>query len=240
MHTPRHFRADLPEREGRLVRENPFGLIISAAGAAGMPGAPVAVAPVATHVPMLRRPGPDGPPADAEPLLGRTVIGHLARTNPQSETLRTTGYALAVFLGPEGYVSPTLYDPSKPQAPTWNYAAVHLSGPVRVVGDRDEALAIMRATIDATETYAGTGWDPTSSLDYIDKLLAGVTAFEITVEDVRSTFKLSQNKPAETQRRVHASFAASEHGRDRELAALMAEVIGLEPAADVERAEQAG
>ncbi|TDC46874.1 FMN-binding negative transcriptional regulator [Jiangella ureilytica] len=235
MHTPRHFRADLPEREGRLVRENPFGLVVSAAGAA-LPGAPVA-----THVPMLRRPGPAGPPADGEPLLGGTVIGHLSRANPQSEALRTTGFALAVFLGPEGYVSPTLYDPSKPQAPTWNYAAVHLSGPVRVVDDRDEALAIMRATIDATETYAGTGWDPTSSLGYIDKLLAGVTAFEITVDDVRSTFKLSQNKPAETQRRVHASFAASRRGRDRELAALMADVLGLAPADDgVEQAERSG
>ncbi|MBB5788267.1 FMN-binding negative transcriptional regulator [Jiangella mangrovi] len=219
MHTPRHYRADLPEREGRLVRENPFGLVICGVGASA--------APVATHVLMLRRPGADGPPVDDEPLLGATVIGHLARTNPQGAALRAAGYALAVFLGPDGYVSPTLYDPSQPQAPTWNYAAVHLSGPVRVVDDRDEALAIMRASIDATESNAGTGWDPTSSLDYIEKLLAGITPFEITVEDVRSTFKLSQNKTPETQRRVHDSFAASPSGRDRELAALMADVLRL-------------
>lgn len=224
MHTPRHYRADGPEREARLVRENPFGLIICAAEA----GSGIFAAPEATHVPMLRRPGPDGPPVDGQPLLGGTIVGHLARTNPQSEALRAAGSALAVFLGPDGYVSPTWYEPSHPQAPTWNYAAVHLSGPVRVIDDRDEALTIMRATIDTTEAYAGTGWDPTSSLDYIDKLLAGVTAFEITVEEVRSAFKLSQNKTAETQHRVHTEFAASPHGRDRELADLMADVLSLD------------
>ncbi|WP_158564387.1 FMN-binding negative transcriptional regulator [Jiangella anatolica] len=227
MHTPRHFRADSPDREGRLIRENPFGLIIcgdAGSSADAVPGA----APVATHVPMLRRPDPDGrPPADGEPLLGGVVLGHLARVNPQAAALRTAGSALAVFLGPDAYVSPTWYDGDRPNVPTWNYAAVHLSGPIRVVDDRDEALAIIMASIDATEAYAGTGWDPTPSLDYVDKLLAGIVAFELTVTDVRSTFKLSQNKPVETQRRVAGRLAASAHGRDRELAALMTDVLRL-------------
>ncbi|RIQ23290.1 FMN-binding negative transcriptional regulator [Jiangella rhizosphaerae] len=219
MHTPRHFRADSPDREGRLVRENPFGLIVCGGARE---------APVATHVPMLRGPGPDGsPPADGEPLQGGTIVGHLAKVNPQSAALRTAGSALAVFLGPDGYVSPTWYDGDRPNVPTWNYAAVHVSGPVRVVDDRDEALAIIMASIAATEAYAGTGWDPTPSLDYVDQLLAGIVAFELTAEDVRSTFKLSQNKPVGTQRRVQASLAAGTHGRDREVAALMADVLGL-------------
>ncbi|WP_116947136.1 FMN-binding negative transcriptional regulator [Jiangella endophytica] len=222
MHTPRHFRADSPDREGRLVRENPFGLIIC--GDAGATPA----APVATHVPMLRRPGPDGrPPADGEPLLGGAIVGHLAKVNPQSAALRTAGSALAVFLGPDGYVSPTWYDGGRPSVPTWNYAAVHVSGPLRVVDDRDEALAIIRASIDATEAYAGTGWDPAPSLAYVDQLLAGIVAFELTADDVRSTFKLSQNKPVETQRRVQTTLAVSTHGRDREVAALMADVLRL-------------
>ncbi|TDD72039.1 FMN-binding negative transcriptional regulator [Jiangella aurantiaca] len=219
MHTPRHFRADSPDREGRLVRENPFGLIIC--GDAG-------AAPIATHVPMLRRPGPDGrAPADGEPLPGTAIVGHLAKVNPQSAALRTAGSALAVFLGPDGYVSPTWYDGDRPNVPTWNYAAVHVSGPVRVVDDPDEALAIILASVDATEAYAGTGWDPTPSLGYVDRLLAGIVAFELTAADVRSTFKLSQNKPVDTQSRVQATLAASTHGRDREVAALMADVLDL-------------
>ncbi len=222
MHTPRHFRADSPDREGRLVRENPFGLIVCG-GAGARAGAPVA-----THVPMLRRPGTDGrPPADGEPLLGGAIVGHLAKVNPQSAALREAGEALAVFLGPDGYVSPTWYDGDRPGVPTWNYAAVHVSGPLRVVDDPDEALAIIRAGIDATEAYAGTDWDPAPSLGYVDKLLAGIVAFELTAADVRSTFKLSQNKPAGTQRRVAASLATSAHGRDREVAALMTDVLRL-------------
>lgn len=227
MHTPRHFRADSPDREGRLVRENPFGLIICAD--AGSPTADAAAAPVATHVPMLRKRGDDGrPPADGEPLLGSAIIGHLAKVNPQSAALREAGSALAVFLGPDGYVSPTWYDGDRPNVPTWNYAAVHVSGPLRVVDDQDEALAIIMASIDATEAYSGTGWDPTPSLGYVDQLLGGIVAFELIAEDVRSTFKLSQNKPVETQRRVQATLAASTHGRDRETAALMADVLHLD------------
>lgn len=236
MHTPRHFRADSPDREGRLVRENPFGLIIcgdgDGPGDGDGSGGRTGGAPVATHVPMLRRPAADGrPPADGEPLLGGAIVGHLARVNPQSAALRTAGSALAVFLGPDGYVSPTWYDGDRPNVPTWNYAAVHVSGPVRVVDEPDEALAIIRATIDATEAYSGTGWDPTSSQAYVERLLAGIVAFELVAEDVRSTFKLSQNKPAGTQRRVQASLAASTHGRDREVAALMGDVLGLGDAA---------
>ncbi|SDS07584.1 FMN-binding negative transcriptional regulator [Jiangella sp. DSM 45060] len=228
MHTPRHFRADSPDREGRLVRENPFGLIICGSGVAADAAAGAVAPPVATHVPMLRKPGPNGrPPADGEPLLGGAIVGHLAKVNPQAAALRTAGSALAVFLGPDGYVSPTWYDGDRPNVPTWNYAAVHVSGPLRVVDDRDEALAIIMASIDATEAYAGTGWDPTPSLDYVDQLLAGIVAFELTAADVRSTFKLSQNKPVETQRRVAATLATSTHGRDREVAALMTDVLRL-------------
>ncbi|WP_162606149.1 FMN-binding negative transcriptional regulator [Jiangella asiatica] len=228
MHTPRHFRTDDPAREARLIRENPFGLIVSAgAGGAGSDDGPAGgIAPVATHVPMLRRPGPGGPPADDEPLPGTMIIGHLARINPQWKALRPGQPVLAVFLGPDGYVSPTVYG-SSPSVPTWNYAAVHVTGTVRLVDDRDEAWAIIQASVDATEAYAGTDWDRTPSVQYIGKLLAAIVAFEITVTEVRSTFKLSQNKPAETQRRVHASFARSRHGRDRELAALMADMLDL-------------
>ncbi|WP_051426407.1 FMN-binding negative transcriptional regulator [Jiangella gansuensis] len=222
MQTPRHFRADSPAREARLIRENPFGLIVSA----GTPGENAAAAPVATHVPMLRRPGPGGPPADDEPLAGGSIIGHLARANPQWKTLLPGQPVLAVFLGPDGYVSPTVYDAAA-NVPTWNYAAVHVTGTIRLIDDRDEALAVILASIDATEAYAGTGWDRGESMGYVEQLLGGIVAFEITVTDVRSTFKLSQNKPAETQQRVRAAFAASDHGRDREVAALMADVLDL-------------
>ncbi|NEE01730.1 FMN-binding negative transcriptional regulator [Phytoactinopolyspora halotolerans] len=217
MHTPRHYQAGAPSRISRLIRENPFGLIVSANGDG---------VPLATHVPMLRSPTPAGPPSDDVPLEGSRIIGHMARVNPQWKSFTDGGQVLAVFSGPDGYVSPTVYQVT-PAAPTWNYAAVHITGPVRLIEDADDALRTIMATIDVTEAHTPTAWDPSGSMDYIERILPGIAAFEITAERVDSQFKLSQEKPAEIQHRVHDSFAASPHGRDRELAALMSDVLGL-------------
>src|SRR5690554_83787 len=138
MHTPRKFRSDSPARECRLVRENPFGLLVSAADEV----------PAATHVPMLRRPGPDGPPADDDAFVGTSLIGHMARANPQWRSVSPGQQVLAAFFGPDGYVTPTLYRKDG-VVPTWNYAAVHVTGSIRIVEDADESLAIIHATIDA-------------------------------------------------------------------------------------------
>lgn len=216
MHTPRHFRPRAASDETRLIRQNPFGLIVSTNDDG----------PLATHVPMLRAPNDDGPPPDDEPLPGSTIIGHLARVNPQWRSFAVGPDVLAVFSGPDGYVSPDMYGIT-PAAPTWNYAAVHVTGPIRLIDDPDETLAVIMATIRATEATAPPPWQPAASMDYIRRTLPGIAAFEITVRSVDSTFKLSQDKPAEIQHRVHDAFAASPHGRDRELAALMSDILDL-------------
>jgi transcriptional regulator len=104
---------------------------------------------------------------------------------------------------------------------------VHVTGTIRIVDDYAAALAILRASVEATERSGGTNWDIERSLAYVRSLLPGITAFTITVRTVNSTFKLSQNQPSAIQRRVHATLAASGRGRDRELAALMADALGL-------------
>lgn len=216
MHTPDHFRPDTPARESALIRDNPFGLVVTAG----------AGAPTATHIPMVRAPRPDGPPPDDAPLAGSRIIGHMARANPHWRSLGAGPDVLAVFLGPDGYVSPNVYG-TTPAAPTWNYAAVHVTGPVRLLDDPDEALAAIWATIRATEAQdAPPPWDPAASLPYIRRILPGIAAFEITVASVSSTFKLSQDKPAALQSRVRDHFAASPRGRHRELAALTSRVLG--------------
>ncbi|WP_129670159.1 FMN-binding negative transcriptional regulator [Phytoactinopolyspora endophytica] len=219
MHTPRHDRPDTAARESRLIRDNLFGLIIST----GDDGAPAA-----THVPMLRSPE-DGAstPDDSTVLVGTKIIGHMARVNPQWRSFAGAPDVLAVFSGPDGYVSPTVYQ-TTPAAPTWNYAGVHVTGPVRLIDDPEESLDVVLSTIHASEAHMASPWDFSTSMDYFRRILPGIMAFEITVKTVDSRFKLSQEKPAEIQHRVHDSFAASPHGRDRELAALMADVLGLQ------------
>ena len=84
---------------------------------------------VASEVPMLYEPtaGTDG-----------SLLGHLARANPQWRSYVPRVDALAIFRGPQAYVSPSWY-PSKAEhgkvAPTWDYATVHVRGELIVHDD---------------------------------------------------------------------------------------------------------
>src|ERR1700689_995761 len=84
---------------------------------------------VANHVPVQTL---------AEPVpLGR-IRGHIARANPLWRDYRAETQALAIFQGPQAYISPSFY-PSKAKTgevvPTWDYAVVHASGTLRFIHD---------------------------------------------------------------------------------------------------------
>jgi predicted FMN-binding regulatory protein PaiB len=69
---------------------------------------------------------------------GITVLGHIARADPQAADLIAGASTLLIFNGPHGYVSASWYRPTMTQVPsTWNYTAVHLRGtPVMLTGTR--------------------------------------------------------------------------------------------------------
>jgi transcriptional regulator len=200
MHEFARFAAPSPAHELELVRHNPFALVVSG-------GDP----PVATHTPVVL---PDG----TDSLDGVTLLGHMARVNPHWRSFGAE--ALVVFSGPHGYVSPTAYGYT-PAVPTWNYAAVHASGPVELITDRAETLAVVEHTVRSAEALRAEPWDMTSSRDRFDELVGGVVAFRVHVRSVRSNFKLSQNMPAEVRARVRADLRAHRYGA---AAALMAEL----------------
>lgn len=194
MHEFTRYAAPSPEAVADLVRANPFALVISG----GVP-------PTATHTPVIL-PGPA--------LEGGVLLGHMARVNPQWRDLGSD--VLVVFSGPHGYVSPTAYGYT-PAVPTWNYAAVHVTGRVEVITDRAETLAVVEETVRAAESLRAVAWDMTSSRDRFESLIDGVVAFRVHVRTVRSNFKLSQDMPPDVQARVRADL------RDHAVADLMAE-----------------
>src|SRR5271165_2463822 len=66
-----------------------------------------------------------------------TLYGHLARANPQWR-MRPTGEAMAIFMGPDVYITPSWYvtkEETGKVVPTWNYVAVHAYGPVEFFDD---------------------------------------------------------------------------------------------------------
>jgi len=166
---------------------------------------------LAALLPILRAPrlallachGPDGVPSLSHlPLLtdGRTVLGHLARANPQVAALRAAGRAIAVFTGEEGYVSPSSYASKREHGkvvPTWNYEAVHAEGPVEIVEDAALLHGIVSRLTDRHEAGRAQPWRVTDApADFIQGQLKGIVGMVLRVETLTGKRKLSQNRNA--------------------------------------------
>ncbi|PWV84559.1 transcriptional regulator [Prauserella marina] len=188
MHEFARYTAASTADEIGLVRRNPFALVVSA-----KPGE----APVGTHVPVIFPHGRAIPDSWDEV----TLLGHLARVNPQWRDFAAASEVLLVFTGPDGYVSPTAYGYT-PSVPTWNYAAVHLTGTVELIESRAATLDVVESTVLALESARDPAWDMTSSRDRFASLVEHVVAFRFRVRAARSVFKLSQDMPADVRERV--------------------------------------
>ncbi|WP_166427318.1 FMN-binding negative transcriptional regulator [Nonomuraea mesophila] len=193
MHTfPRYAAAD-PAQVTALVRENPFALVVST----------VDGVPVATHVPVV---------LEGTAVAGGTLLGHLARANPHWRSFASSPDVLVIFSGPHGYVSPTVYA-TDPAVPTWDYAAVHVTGRVELLDDPLDALDVVERTVTALESLREPAWEPTAaSRDRFRALLPGVVAFRVHVRTEQSIFKLSQDLDAERYSRVRDAAAARNLG----------------------------
>ena len=181
--------------------------------------------------------GPDGLTADHIPLeldsepapLG-TLRGHVARANPVWQIYRKDVEALAVFQGPDVYVSPAWY-PTKQETgkvvPTWNYAVVHAHGPLRVVDDPEWLRALVTRLTDRHEAGRAQPWRVTDApADFIDGMLKGIVGLEIPITRLDGKWKMSQNRNAVDRAGVVQALRAAGDGASAAVADL---VRGPEP-----------
>ncbi len=193
------FREERPDRLMEVVARYPFGLLISH----------VSGEPFVSHVPML-----------VERDRGSfVVLGHLARANPQCAALQSGGQVLAVFPGPDGYISPSWYE--SPGVPTWNYVAVHLKGRVRMIDDPHELRGLLKRLTSRFEAEAGACSSPASLVEHFEGLLPHIVGFAIVADCVEGRFKLSQNRPWVDRVRVATVLRGSGRGSAMELAEFM-------------------
>lgn len=172
--------------------------------------------PYATRLPALVAPGEP----ESGPLAGTEIVGHLNRANPHWKALADGTPARLMFDGPGGFVTPAVYR-QDPAAPTWNFAAVHVCGRIQLIWDVEQTLGVVRWTAERLEQRFGAGWDQASSVDYFRRILPGVGGFRLRIESVEAMFKLSQEKPADTQESVIRHYEAAENGAGRPIGRLM-------------------
>jgi transcriptional regulator len=135
---------------------------------------------------------------DPDPAPFGTLRGHVARANPLWRTVSDVE-ALAVFQGPDLYVSPSWYVTKQETGkvvPTWNYAVVHAHGPLRVIDDRAWLRAFVETLTNRHEAGRRDPWKVTDApADYVDSMVTAIVGIEIPITKLIGKWKVSQNRP---------------------------------------------
>lgn len=168
------------------------------------------------HVPFL---------LDADRGEHGTLVGHVARANPVWQVLAAGAASVAVFTGPQAYVSPNWY-PSKhangKAVPTWNYATVHAHGVPQAFEDPDRVLDVVSRLTRTHEAGQALPWQVTDApADYIAGLLKAIVGIEIPVQRWVGKWKVSQNQPNANQQGVAAGLSGLGSDEAARMAALV-------------------
>jgi transcriptional regulator len=182
-----------------LIRAHPLAALVTV-GREGL---------TASHVPMV---------IDPDPAPYGTLRCHLSRANPQWRDFSADAQALAIFGGPERYISPNWYA-TKAQTgkvvPTWNYAVVHAYGRLRVIEDAAWLRAFVTRLTDVHEARSPRPWKVEDAPeDYVAAQLSGIVGIEMPVARLEGKWKVNQNRPVADRESVVEALSELEDGRD--------------------------
>jgi len=201
MYIPPAFRVEDARKLAAFIQRHSFATLVTHDG----------TAPFASHLPMLFRPdaGSHG-----------TLVSHMARANPQWQHFASGSEVLAIFHGPHGYISPSWYQ-TAPAVPTWNYATVHAYGVPTVLTEHERVVSLLRETVSAYEASFKRPWPGDLPVDFRDRLMLAIVAFEIPVTRIEGKFKLGQNRPAADTQGVFDALSRSADADSLALARMM-------------------
>lgn len=206
MYSPTHFRQQDPAELEALIRAHPLAVLVTVGGGRLL----------VSHVPMRLDPATEGP---------QRLIGHLARANPQARDYDDSIEAIAVFTGPNAYVSPSAYATKRETGkvvPTWNYAAVYAFGRLEFLDEPRDKHGIVDALTSTFESGRPHPWAVSDAPeDFVATQLTAVRAFRFHVARIEGKWKLSQNRSAADRDGVMADLDASPDARDHDVVGMM-------------------
>lgn len=178
MYLPSHFREERTDRLHAAMRAAPFAQLVTF-GAGGI---------TATPLPLLLDPT-DGPQG--------SLIGHIARANPQWKTADTGVEALAIFSGPDGYISPAWYETKQQTGrvvPTWNYVTIQARGRISFHEEPERLREIVTRLTDVHEAGRREPWAVSDApAEFIAAQLRGIVVLRLEITALTGKWKMSQN-----------------------------------------------
>lgn len=161
-----------------------------------------------------------------EPAPFGSIRGHIARANPLWRGYRAGTPSLAIFQGPQVYISPSFY-PSKARTgevvPTWDYAVVHASGTLRFIDDCEWLRSLVAGLTRSHEMPRAEPWKiDDAPATYIDKMLKLIVGFEFSIASLSGKWKVSQNRAAEDRQGVIQNLRGAADADSRAIADMLA------------------
>lgn len=124
-----------------------------------------------------------------------TMVGHLARINPQAEAMQPAQPFLAIFTGPNAYVSASWFR-ARLTVPTWNYVAAQVRGTLDPIDEDEEQIRILRHTAALAEAGVPNPWTlEQAPPGCVALLLPRIRSFRLKIEAIEGIEKLSQIHP---------------------------------------------
>jgi transcriptional regulator len=205
-YVPPHFEEWDVARLHAAMRDRPFGTIV-VNGADGL---------IASHVPIL---------VETEPAPYGALLFHVARPNPQWRAVAAETEALAIFLGPHAYISPSWYATTRETGkvvPTWNYLAIHAYGPLEVFEDAASLRELVTRLTAIHERGQSNPWAPSDAPeDYIATQLRAIVGLRMPIRRLYGKWKMSQNRPDADRSGAMEALEKSDRAEDRAVAAIM-------------------
>lgn len=203
MYVPSHFAETRVEVLHQLMRAHSLATLVTLSSE-GLN---------ANHIPMILK-------ADPAPL--GTLHCHVARANNLWCDFSSEVEALAIFQGPEAYITPSWY-PAKQETgkvvPTWNYAVVHAYGTLRIIEDQVWLRDLVTHLTDMQEAKRTAPWKVADApQEYVDGLLKAIVGIEFNITQLQGKWKMSQNQSPANRASVIRGLRASEDAQMQTMA----------------------
>ncbi|MFZ0599119.1 MAG: FMN-binding negative transcriptional regulator [Flavobacterium sp.] len=189
MYTPNIYKDEDPESIRTFLKENSFGILVNQTHGKFC----------ATHIPIELENNAEGK---------EILEGHISKLNPQAEGFAENDQVLAIFSGPHSYISSSWYDHEN--VPTWNYIAVHVYGRIKIVG-YETGVEQLKKLVDKYESNSA---NPVRVEDLSVKTMRearGIFAFEIEIDEIQATRKLSQNRDDHNYKNIISELEKTEN-----------------------------
>jgi len=204
MYNPRWFKEERLDALQAEIGKIGFGTLVTT-GSSGI---------LASHIPMMLDTANGG---------NGKLYGHIARGNPQWRDTASGSDGLAIFLGPDAYITPRWYQTKKEDGkvvPTWNYIAIHVRGPVTFFDDRERLREVVTKLTTKHESGAKYPWMVTDAPpEYIDSELRSIVGFEMPIIRIEGKWKMSQNRPEADRKGAISGLDERNDSRDAEVSA---------------------